>query len=58
MAQSVYRRALFAAASTLSIFGGAQAALAQDASDTIIVTAQKREQDIQDVPIAVTAIGA
>jgi iron complex outermembrane receptor protein len=27
-----------------------------DASDEIIVTAQKREQDIQDVPIAITAL--
>jgi iron complex outermembrane recepter protein len=36
-------------------------ALAQGANDSgdniIIVTAQKREQDVQDVPIAVTAIG-
>lgn len=36
-------------------------ALAQEAAaetDTIVVTAQKREQNIQDVPIAITALGA
>lgn len=37
-------------------------ALAQDAADEgegdeIVVTAQKREQNLQDVPVAITAIG-
>ena len=41
---------------------GVTPAFAQDAEDTgglqeIIVTAQKREQSLQDVPIAVTALG-
>lgn len=34
------------------------AALAQSASDEIIVTAQKREQAIQDVPLAIQAISS
>lgn len=44
------------------VAGGAQVAAAQDAEPTelgeIIVTAQKREQSIRDVPIAVTALSA
>ncbi|MFV4725618.1 hypothetical protein ACNJUL_20970, partial [Mycobacterium tuberculosis] len=35
-------------------------AVAQDTSpetDAIVVTAQKREQNIQDVPLAITALG-
>lgn len=30
---------------------------AEDDSDVIVVTAQKREQNLQDVPVAITAIG-
>jgi iron complex outermembrane receptor protein len=41
--------------------GVATPAVAQDAaeddSDVIVVTAQKREQNLQDVPLAITAIG-
>lgn len=45
-----------------SAIGFAMPALAQDAadaadSDEIVVTAQKREQNLQDVPVAITAIG-
>ena len=35
---------------------GSQAAVAQDAIEEIVVTAQKREQNILDVPVAVSAI--
>ena len=35
----------------------AQDAPAEDEGDVIVVTAQKREQNLQDVPIAITAIG-
>ena len=40
----------------------AMPAFAQDAAeenndDEIVVTAQKREQNLQDVPVAITAIG-
>jgi len=31
---------------------------AEDDSDVIVVTAQKREQNLQDVPVAITAIGS
>ena len=34
----------------------AQSAAAED-TDEIVVTAQKREQNLQDVPVAITAIG-
>jgi len=45
-----------------SAIGFVMPALAQDAADTadsdeIVVTAQKREQNLQDVPVAITAIG-
>jgi iron complex outermembrane recepter protein len=45
-----------------SAMGFAMPAAAQDAaeeanSDEIVVTAQKREQNLQDVPLAITAIG-
>ena len=35
----------------------AQDAVAEEEGDVIVVTAQKREQNLQDVPIAITAIG-
>ena len=45
-----------------TMLGGASSAMAQQAStggglDEIIVTAQKREQNLQDVPISVQALG-
>lgn len=52
---------------TAAAFAGASPALAQDAQTgaeeqsgvgTIIVTAQRREEDIQDVPVSVTAINS
>jgi iron complex outermembrane recepter protein len=46
---------------TSTAFGVVAPATAQDAadadSDVIVVTAQKREQNLQDVPIAINAIG-
>ncbi|QPC98366.1 TonB-dependent receptor [Qipengyuania soli] len=59
------RRRLSMAASLLAgtALTATTPALAQDAgaaetdSDVIIVTAQKRAQDLQDVPVAITAIG-
>ncbi|MXP15666.1 TonB-dependent receptor [Altererythrobacter confluentis] len=49
-------------ASTAMVWGGAAFAQSQTSqnaqdSDIIIVTAQKRAQDLQDVPVAITAIG-
>src|SRR3546814_18472693 len=50
----------------LSALGAAAPALAQDAADAvsaptglndIVVTAQKREQRLQDVPVSIVAIG-
>jgi len=53
------RLALAAAASLATYAGGANSAVAQEASesDEIIVTATKRAERLQDVPIAVTAFG-
>lgn len=42
---------------TLAIPALAQDADADDDDDVIIVTAQKRAQDLQDVPVAITALG-
>ena len=54
-------RTAMAALLTSTAFGVAVPAMAQDAADTdsdvIVVTAQKREQNLQDVPIAINAIG-
>jgi iron complex outermembrane recepter protein len=52
-----------ALAATVSLFVVASPALAQDAQDDsgfgdIVVTAQKREENIQDVPIAISAVGS
>lgn len=61
----VYRRtqrALLGSATILVALGGCTDALAQSVEgegiQEIIVTAQRREQSLQDVPIAITAIGA
>jgi len=40
----------------ISLPAYAQSAAAED-TDEIVVTAQKREQNLQDVPVAITAIG-
>lgn len=49
-----------ASAVVLAGMGAASAAQAQDQQtvDSIIVTAQKREQNLQDVPVVVTAVSA
>ena len=53
-----------ASAVVLAGLGAASAAQAQQAAsdvqtvDSIVVTAQKREQNLQDVPVVVTAVGA
>ena len=50
--------ALFAStALCLSVPAMAPDAVAEEEGDVIVVTAQKREQTLQDVPIAITAIG-
>jgi outer membrane receptor protein involved in Fe transport len=50
--QTIITRILLSGASLAAM---ASPALAQDVSEEIVVTAQKREQAIQDVPIAVSA---
>ncbi|HEY6869000.1 MAG TPA: TonB-dependent receptor [Novosphingobium sp.] len=53
-------RPVLCASALISLLSGTSA-IAQTAAaetDTIVVTAQKREQNIQDVPIAITALGA
>lgn len=58
----VYKQAAVATLMASSAMAIAMPAMAQDAadaadSDEIVVTAQKREQNLQDVPVAITAIG-
>src|ERR1700755_1772470 len=58
---SLARNSLLASAALEIALGVAASALAQDADSNgglqeIVVTAQKREQSMQDVPIAVTAV--
>ncbi|MGK0266785.1 MAG: iron complex outermembrane receptor protein [Maricaulis sp.] len=52
---STKRTILFAAASVIALTGAHAAAQENRTVDVITVTAQKREQGIQDVPVAVTA---
>tara|TARA_R110002096_G_scaffold131326_1_gene281103 strand:- start:399 stop:2882 length:2484 start_codon:yes stop_codon:yes gene_type:complete len=52
---STKRTILFAAASVIALTGAHAAAQDSRSVDVITVTAQKREQGIQDVPVAVTA---
>tara|TARA_R110000868_G_scaffold92734_1_gene257199 strand:+ start:33704 stop:36220 length:2517 start_codon:yes stop_codon:yes gene_type:complete len=52
---STKRTILFAAASAIALSGAAAFAQDNRSVDVITVTAQKREQGIQDVPVAVTA---
>lgn len=52
---STKRTILFAAASVIALTGAQAAAQESRSVDVITVTAQKREQGIQDVPVAVTA---
>jgi outer membrane receptor protein involved in Fe transport len=54
------RLALFATSMLVSVPALAQSAPAEDAAanDEIIVTAQKREENLQDVPISIQALGA
>ena len=61
MGSSMARRAALWGCSALALSTAATSAIAQDAGSgivDIIVTAQKREQNLQDVPVAVTAISA
>lgn len=51
-------RGLLAFSGSMVALATATPALAQVSGEEIIVTATKREQDIQDVPIAVTALNA
>ena len=60
MNQSIHMRLLLGAA-LISAGGAASAVFAADASDeleTIIVTAQKRAENVQDVPISMTVLSA
>ncbi|WP_417471282.1 TonB-dependent receptor [Maricaulis sp.] len=52
---STKKTILFAAASVIALTGAQAAAQESRSVDVITVTAQKREQGIQDVPVAVTA---
>lgn len=66
LSQNVSRIAMSAVAiSSLGLSGAAYAQDAEgeggeeaDTGNTIVVTAQRREQNLQDVPIAVTAVGS
>ena len=51
-----YRSAAVAAVSTIALMAGAPAAAdSTNQIEELVVTAQKREQNLQDVPIAVSA---
>ncbi len=54
--------ALMISAMPISVIGGGQVAIAQEGSnsvfDPVIVTAQKREQSIYEVPVAISAFNA
>lgn len=63
MLQKRKKLALFLGSAVVAYAGGAASnTQAQDAvsgiNDTIVVTAQKREQDLQDVPVAITVLNA
>ena len=60
MSESLRLRSLLAASvSVAAMLGGAAPAFAQDTTvGEVIVTAQKKEEAIQDVPIAVSAFSA
>ena len=55
---STKRTVLFAAASAIALSGAPAFAQETRTVDVITVTAQKREQGIQDIPVAVTAYNA
>ncbi len=61
IAKGALKAGLFAACSTISLSAGGGVALAQseaanaDSADVIVVTSRRREESLQDVPIAVTA---
>jgi len=59
-ASNAFRAALLASVAIGSIAGAAQAQQAEPGArvDTIVVTAQSREQNLQDVPISITAFDA
>ena len=54
----IFASALFASTALgLAMPAMAQETAGEDDDDVIVVTAQKREQNLQDVPLAITAIG-
>ena len=60
--QTMTSRAIYLILAMSGAFGGAQAIAADDSNapalQEIIVTAQKRSENLQDVPISVVAINA
>jgi outer membrane receptor protein involved in Fe transport len=52
---SCLRRALLGGAAAMTLLGGAAAAQTTGGIETVVVTAQKRSENIQNVPIAISA---
>lgn len=53
--RSCLRRALLGSAAAMTLLGGAATAQTAGGIETVVVTAQKRSENIQNVPIAISA---